>query len=99
MTSTISGNVGGTAASGAQVQCTNIQTGVILAAAADGSGNYTFSGLAAGTYRIQAALASNQYLPGGKTIVVDGASTYSNVNLNPIALNAVNAPPSATALF
>lgn len=95
MSSTISGNVGGAAASGALVTCTNIQTGAQVYAAADGSGNYTISGLAAGTYRIQASLASNQYFPGGKSIVVDGASTYSNENLNPIALNASNAPVSA----
>lgn len=94
MASTISGNVGGSAASGASVSCTNVNTGVQVYAAADGSGNYTFSGLAAGTYNIQAVLANKQYLPGGKSLVVDGASTYSNVNLNPISASASNAPPS-----
>lgn len=95
MSSTISGNVGGSAASGALVSCTNIATGAQLFAAADGSGNYTFSGLAQGSYNIQASLATKQYLPGGKSVVVDGSSTYSNINLNPIALNASNAPVSA----
>lgn len=95
MASTINGNVGGAAASGAQVSCTNIFTKVTLYAAADGSGNYTFSGLAAGTYQIQAALATKQYLPGGKSIAVDGASTYGDVNLNFIALTASNAPPNS----
>lgn len=95
MSSTISGNVGGAAASGALVTCTNIATGAQVYAAADGSGNYTFSGLAAGTYNIQASLATKQYLPGGHSVQVDGASTYSNVNLNPIALTASNAPISA----
>lgn len=99
MASTISGNVGGAAASGANVSCTNVATGAQVYAAADGSGNYTFSGLAAGTYNIQAVLATKQYLPSGKSIVVDGASTYQNVNLNPIAANAANAPASNTLLF
>lgn len=94
MASTISGNVGGAAASGAAVVCTNIATGAQVYAAADGSGNYTFSGLAQGVYNIQATLASNQYLKGGKSLSVDGASTYSNINLNPIAANASNAPVS-----
>lgn len=95
MASTINGNVGGSAASGASVSLTNILTGAQSYAAADGSGNYSFAGLAAGTYKVQASLATKQYLPGGKSIVVDGSSTYNDVNLNPIALNAQNAPISA----
>jgi carboxypeptidase family protein len=90
MASTINGNVGGAAASGAQVQCVNVATKAISYAAADGSGNYSIPSLAAGTYIISASLATKQYLA-SKSVVADGATTYSDVNLNPIALNASNA--------
>ncbi len=94
MSSTISGNVGGAAASGAQVQCVNIRTNAIVYAAADGSGNYSISNLAAGTYQVRAFLASNVYYHPVQ-VAVDGSSTYSNVDLNPTALNANNAPAQA----
>jgi hypothetical protein len=94
MSSTISGNVGGAAASGALVQCLNVATKAVLFAGADGSGNYSFSGLAQGTYVISATLASNVYYHPVQ-VVADGATTYSNVNLAVTALNANNAPAQA----
>jgi len=94
MSSTISGNVGGAASSGAQVQCLNIRTNAILFAAADGSGNYTFASLVAGTYTISATLASNVYYHPVQ-VVADGTTTYSNIDLNPTALNASNVSAQA----
>lgn len=94
-TSTITGNVGGASFSAAQVQALSVLTGVITFATVDGSGNYSFAGLAAGTYQIRATInASVYYHP--VQVVADGTSTYSNVNLNPIALNASNAATQAS---
>lgn len=95
MSSTISGNVGGATASGAQVQCRTVSSGteasgIIRFAAADGSGVYSFAGLPAGTFVISAFLASFVYYH-PKQVVADGSSTYSDVNLNPTALNVANA--------
>lgn len=92
MSSTINGNVGGSAVSGAVVAATNQRTGVTVYAAADVNGAYSITGLAQGKYRIQASFNAKQYWPGGKSLEVDGSSTYSDVNLVPIALNASNAP-------
>ena len=88
-TSTISGNVGGASFSGAQVQCEDIYAKVITFAPADGSGNYSFTGLAAGTYRISATFASYVYYKSVQ-VVADGSATYSGINLVPTALNASN---------
>jgi hypothetical protein len=96
-TSTINGNAGGAASSGAQVQCLNIRTKAVVLTAADASGNYTFSGLAAGTYNIMATLAGNVYYH-PRQIIADGTSTYSDVNLAPTALNANNALVQANLL-
>jgi hypothetical protein len=89
--STISGNVGGAAASGAQVQCLNVATKLVSFAAGDGSGNYTVPALAAGTYVISAFLSSNVYYHPVQ-VIVDGVATFSGINLNPTALNASNVP-------
>jgi len=92
--STISGNVGGAAASGAQVQCLNVATKAISFGAGDGSGNYSITGLAAGTYIISATLNAEVYYHPVQ-VIADGTSTYSGINLNPVALNASNAIPQA----
>jgi hypothetical protein len=92
MASTINGNVGGSAASGAQVQCLNIRTNAVVYGAGDGSGNYSIPNLAAGIYQIRAFLASNVYYH-PKQIAVDGVTTYADVNLAPTALNASNVVP------
>ena len=89
MASTISGNVGGASFSGAQVQCEDIYGKVILFAAADASGNYSFASLAAGTYRISATFASYRYYKSVQ-VAADGSSTYSGINLTPTALTASN---------
>jgi hypothetical protein len=89
MASTINGNVGGAAASGAQVQCLNVLTKQVLFGAGDGSGNYTIPNLVAGTYIILAFLSANVYYHPVQ-VVVDGVATFSGINLNPIALNASN---------
>jgi|SRR5579859_6890573 len=94
MSSTISGNVGGAAASGAQVQCLNVLTKAISYGAGDGSGNYSIPNLAAGTYVISATLASKVYYHPVQ-VVVDGIATFSGINLNPTALNASNVSAQA----
>jgi hypothetical protein len=91
MSSTISGNVGGAAAVGAQVQIRDIQNNKIKFAAADGSGNYSIPGLAATTHIVSATLSANVYYHPVQ-VVTDGVSTYTDINLNPTALNAQNAP-------
>jgi len=94
-TSTISGNLGGSAASGAQVQCLNVATKAISFGAGDGSGNYSIPNLAAGKYIISATLNANVYYHPVQ-VIADGTSTYSSINLNPIALNASNALTQAS---
>lgn len=88
MASTISGNLGGAAASGVQVTAYSPATGLIMNAG-DGSGNFTFSNLPAGTYTLRAQDGSgkNNYLASHQ-VIADGVSTYSNINFNPTAVNA-----------
>lgn len=88
-TSTISGNVGGASFSGAQVQCEDIYAKTITFALADASGNYSFTGLAAGTYQIRATIPNYVYYKSVQ-VAADGSSTYSNINLSPTALTASN---------
>jgi hypothetical protein len=92
--STVSGNCGGSAASGAQVQCLNILTKAVSYGAGDGSGNYSIPGLAAGTYIINAFLNAQVYYHPVQ-VIVDGSATFSGINLTPTALNANNAPAQA----
>jgi len=88
MSSTISGNLGGASSSGVQVTAYSAQTGLIMNAA-DGSGNYSFTGLPAGTYTLKAQDGSgkNNYLVTHQ-VIADGAATYANINFNPTAVNA-----------
>jgi hypothetical protein len=93
--STISGNVGGAAASGAQVQCLNtLDSKTVFYGAGDGSGNYTIPNLPAGTYQVSAFLSGSVYYH-PVIVTVDGSSTFSGINLNPTAANANNAPVQA----
>jgi len=94
MASTITGNVGGAAFSAAQVQCLNVLTNVIIFATVDGSGNYSFASLVAGTYIIRATISASVYYHLVQ-VIADGSSTYANINLNPTALNASNVVPQA----
>jgi hypothetical protein len=93
MSSTITGNAGGTAASGASIQASpsNYSQGSIVYGVADTSGNYSIAGLAQGSWIVRALnpSASVTY-PVSQQVAVDGVSTYSNVNLTPQALNARN---------
>jgi hypothetical protein len=89
MSSTISGNVGGAAASGAQVQCQNSLTNAITYGAGDASGNYSIPNLAAGQYTVRASLSGFVYYHPVQ-VTVDGAATFAGINLNPTALNADN---------
>lgn len=53
----IAGNVGGTAGSGASVQLRNLNNSVKLRAAADSSGNFTFTVSDNDTYELSASLS------------------------------------------
>lgn len=101
-TSTINGNVGGSNAQNAHVTCYGVPTGLLFAQA-DASGNYSFASLPAGTYVIK---ATSEGITSGPlvgyvyrshyTIVADGSTTYSAVNLNPTAPNADNSSSTPT---
>jgi hypothetical protein len=94
MSSTINGNTGGAASSGALVQLLNVLTNSVVFYPADASGNYSFS-VAAGSYIISATLAGFVYYHPVQ-VIADGTSTYSNINLNPTALNASNTLPQTS---
>jgi hypothetical protein len=91
MASTITGNVGGSLFSAAQVQCVNVLTKNIIFAPVDASGNYSVGTLIAGTHIVSATIPAFVYYHPVQ-VVVDGVSTYANVNLNPTALTASNIP-------
>jgi hypothetical protein len=93
--STISGNVGGSTFSGAQIQCVNNRTQAILFAVADGSGNYTFTGLIQARYIISATFNAEVYYH-PVHVTADGSTAYTGINLNPTALSANNAPVQAS---
>jgi hypothetical protein len=99
MSSSISGNAGGANASGAFIQCAPSSQGLGLAATlfanADASGNFTFSGLAAGNYVLTAkadSITSGPYLGfvyrKAVSVPVDGVNNVTGVSIpNPVAAN------------
>ena len=102
MAATISGNVGLSSA-GIIVSLTgNNSNGVVsTSATSDSSGNYSFAGLVAGKYVLQAlpATVSSQlyryYTGHGVTVQtsdVTGSTTFAGVNFSPTAANATNTP-------
>jgi hypothetical protein len=58
---------------------------VFVNGAADSSGNYSFAGLAAGTYTLRAAAPGFGFNQVG---VVLGAADQSNINLSAVAISA-----------
>ena len=94
MASTISGNVGGAAASGAQVQVKDIYSDKIKFGTADASGNYSIPGLSASTHVVRAFLSAESFHHPVQ-VITDGVSTYSGINLKMVALNSSNAPEKA----
>src|ERR1700694_595309 len=102
MPSSITGNAGGTSASGAFIQCDPLYQGLgslpTLIANADANGNFTFSGLVAGTYLLTAStqgIVSGSYvgLVYRKTVAVyvDGVNNVTGVNIPiPVAANSSN---------
>lgn len=103
MSSSITGNAGGANASGAFIQCDPLSQGLggltTLLANADASGNFTFSGLIAGTYLITAkadTIASGPYVGfvyrKSVSVFVDGVNNVTGVTIpNPVAANSSNA--------
>lgn len=103
MSSSITGNAGGASASGAFIQCDPLAQGLgslpTLFANADASGNFTFSGLIAGTYVLTAStqgIASGPYVGfvyrKTVSVPVDGVNNVTGVNIpNPVAANSSNA--------
>jgi hypothetical protein len=94
--SSISGNVGGASAAGANIQANPSHTTVFpdstIRTAADANGNYTFSGLSADVWTIQAS--TNNITTGPLVgwvyrqqiaVQTDGVSAITNVNLQPVA--------------
>ena len=68
----------------------------------DSNGNYTFSGVAVGSYRILPTLSecTVTYLPNSYSyrsgqIVMVIANNLTNVNFAPVAFNAANPAPNA----
>lgn len=91
MASTIKGNCGGTGASGFTVTLYQPSTNTSQTAVCDSNGNYTLSNVSAGVY-VLSALAKdgvNTYRQ-KKTIVADGAATYSDVNFSLVAQSSSN---------
>jgi len=99
MSSTISGNLGGASASGVQITCYSQQTGLIMGAA-DSSGNYSFAGLPQATYTLKAQDGSGKvnYLVTHQ-VIADGVTTYSNINFQPVAINAGGTPLSGQSII
>ena len=97
MSSTITGNVGGAAASGAQVQCLNtLDSKAIVFSVADSFWKFTrFRSLVAGVYQISAFLSGFVYYH-PVLVTADGTSTFPGINLSPTALSANNAPTQAS---
>ena len=92
MSSTITGNVGGASFSGALVQALNVRSKAVSYSVADGSGNYSLTGLAQGDYDISATYPAYKYYV-GQRISADGTTTYSAINLHPTAISASNNQP------
>jgi hypothetical protein len=99
MASTITGNLGGASASGVQITCYSPQTGLIMNAA-DASGNFSFAGLPAATYTLKAQDGSGKvnYLVTHQ-VIADGVTTYSNINFQPLAVNAGGTPLSGQSII
>jgi hypothetical protein len=99
MSATISGNIGGSNFSGATVQLNGITSNGATQsfACCDANGNYTFSGLAAGTYTVAVPPFSVsgvlQYFYNTISVTVQASdvtsgTTFANTNLFATAANA-----------
>jgi hypothetical protein len=103
MAATISGNVGGSSFSGVIVSLYGQSSNgpVQTTATSDSSGNYSFAGLVAGNYVLQAqqvtvsSLLYKYYTGHGVSVQssdVTGNTTFAGVNFAPTAANATNTP-------
>lgn len=101
MSSQITGNAGGASASGATVLAVPSHVGnaqLTQQVIADASGNFTFIGLAADTYTVQAnasTITSGAFLGfvyrKAASVTVDGSTNVSGVNIPaPVAANSSN---------
>jgi Domain of unknown function (DUF4082)/Bacterial Ig domain/Carboxypeptidase regulatory-like domain len=70
----VSGNIGGPGGPGATVSLAGAST---AATTADGSGNYSFAGLANGSYTVTPSQAGFVYTPSGQAVTVNGANLTS----------------------
>lgn len=103
MSSSITGNAGGANASGAFIQLDPLEQGLgslpTQLGNADASGNFTFSGLIAGTYLITAntsGITSGPFVGfvyrKAVSVPVDGVNNVTGVNIPlPVAANSSNA--------
>jgi len=88
-TFSITGTIGPAAAGGAATVA--LSGAATMTTTADASGNYTFSGLANGTYQVAASKSGYTVTPASQTVTVSGANLTA-VNFTAAAANA--APPS-----
>ena len=79
-TFSISGTISGPGGAGATVNLTGASTATTTA---DGSGNYSFAGLANGAYTVTPNLSGYVYTPPNQTVTVSGAS-ISSVNFTSV---------------
>jgi hypothetical protein len=93
MSSTITGNVGGSSFSGALVQATHVANKKVTFTLADASGNYSLTLSVAGAHNISVTYPAYVYYRTHQ-VIVDNSSNYSDINFAPTALNASNNPPA-----
>jgi Carboxypeptidase regulatory-like domain len=85
MANSISGSAGGVNGANVTLEGRTATGRVFVNGAADSSGNFTFSGLAAGTYTLRAQAPGYGF---NQVSVVLAAADQSNVNLTAIAISA-----------
>jgi hypothetical protein len=88
MSNTISGNTGVANASVTLEGKTATTGRVYVNGAADASGNYSFAGLAPGTYTLRAAAPGFGFNQVCAVIALANPQDQSNVNLTPVAIAA-----------
>ena len=103
MAATISGNVGGSSFPNVIISLTgNNSSGTVsTSATSDSSGNYSFAGLVAGNYILQAlpitisSVLYRYYTSHSVSVAtsdVTGSTTFAGVNFSPTASTAANTP-------
>ena len=90
-TYSISGTISGTGGAGATVNLTGTSTAATMA---DGSGNYSFSGLANGSYTVTPSNGGYVFSPASQNTTISGAN-LSGLNFTSLAITSVTLSPSS----